>query len=263
MKGGNLSKLGNKVILEVKNICKNFGAVVALNNVCFKLHENEILGIVGDNGAGKSTLIKIIAGVFKKDSGEIYFYGKKVNINNPNDSKILGIETVYQDLALVDTLDIPGNIFLGREETYFSKYGVFLGLLNNKKMYIESLKVIGKLKVDIQNLLSKVNNLSGGQRQAIALSKAVYWGKKVVILDEPTAALGVKESINALKLIKLLKKHKISVIVISHNLQHMFSIVDRIMVLRRGVKVGVVNANETNSGNIVSMITGVKVMEKV
>lgn len=250
-------------VLEVKNVKKHFGGVEALRGVSFELYEGEILGIVGDNGAGKSTLIKIISGVYEKDDGEIYVYGKKVEINNPNDAKKLSIETVYQDLALANELDIPANIFLGREETFLGKFGKAIGLLNQKKMRAKSLSLLRGLNVNIPKLLSKVMYLSGGQRQAVALSKVVFWSKKIVIMDEPTAALGVKEAYNVLQLIRNFKDKNISVIIISHNLQHVFSVVDRIMVLRRGEKAGVVNAHETSANEVVSMITGAEVLERV
>jgi ABC-type sugar transport system ATPase subunit len=250
-------------VLEVRNIKKHFGGVEALRGVSFELYEGEILGIVGDNGAGKSTLIKIISGVHEKDAGEIFIYGKKVEINNPNDAKKLDIETVYQDLALANELDIPANIFLGREETFFGKFGKAIGLLNQKKMRAESLSLLRGLNVNIPKLLSKVMYLSGGQRQAVALSKVVFWSKKIVIMDEPTAALGVKEANNVLQLIRNFKDKNISVIIISHNLQHVFSVVDRIMVLRRGEKAGIVNAHKTSANEVVSMITGAEVLERV
>lgn len=253
----------NEKILEVINIKKHFGGVSALSGINFELYKGEVLGIVGDNGAGKSTLIKIISGVYTKDEGEIYKYGKKVKIDNPSDAKNIGIETVYQDLALVDQLDVPANIFLGREETYLGKFGKAVGILNYKKMYLKSLKLITELKVDIKRFYKSVRNLSGGQRQIIALCKAVFWGKEIIILDEPTAALGVKESKNVIELIKKLKEHDMSVIIISHNLQHVFKVVDRIMVLRRGEKVGIKNAHETDADEIVGMITGSKVVERV
>jgi len=252
-----------KIILEGKNIKKHFGGVQALCGIDFDLYEGEILGIVGDNGAGKSTLIKILSGVYKKDDGEVYYYGDKVEINNPMDAKELGIETVYQDLALVDELDVPSNIFLGREATRLGKFGKAIGFMNYRKMYKQSEELISKLKANIPSLYSRVRYLSGGQRQAIALSKAVFWGKKIIILDEPTAALGVKESRNVMDLIKTLKEHNMSIIIISHNLQHVFNLVDRIMILRMGERVATVNAHETTADEVVSMITGAKVVEKV
>lgn len=250
-------------ILEVKSISKHFGGVIALDNVDFKLMKGEVLGIVGDNGAGKSTLIKIISGVLQKDNGEIFYKGKEVEINDPKDAKRLGIETVYQDLALVDLLNVPANIFMGREVKYKGVFGKVFGFLNFREMSIESKRLLQGLQVNIEDLNSKVMYLSGGQRQAIAISKVVYWGKEIVILDEPTAALGVKESKNVLELIKKLKKHGISVIIISHNLQHIFSVVDRIMILRRGKKVGTKEAHNTGADEIVSMITGAEVVGKV
>ena len=253
----------DKTVLEVRNIQKHFGGVAALRGVSFKLYEGEILGIVGDNGAGKSTLIKIISGVYEKYEGDIYLYGEKVNIRKPSDAKRMGIETVYQDLALVDDLDIPANIFLSREETYFGKLGKTIGLLNCKKMAKDSSKLLYELNIDIPKLFKKVRYLSGGQRQVVALSKVVFWGKRIVILDEPTAALGVKEAGNVLDLIKRLKEKNISVIIISHNLQHVFGVVTKIMVLRRGERVGMENTHETSAHEIVSLITGAEVLEKV
>ena len=246
----------NNFILEARNITKYYGGVCALNDVTLELIKGEILGIVGDNGAGKSTLVKIISGAIAKDSGEIIFEGKRVDIKNPLDAKNLGVETIYQDLALVNMLDIPINIFLGREIRYQNIFGKFLGFLNFKKMDKESSILIEKLGIDIGNLHKQLMYYSGGQRQAVALSKAIYWGKKVAILDEPTAALGVQESKRALELIKRLKENGLSIIIISHNLEHIFNIVDRILILRRGEKVGVCNIKEVSSSEIVSMITG-------
>lgn len=251
------------IILKAKGICKRFGGVVALNNVDMDLSEGEILGLVGDNGAGKSTLIKIISGVHEKDAGEIYFNGNRVEINNPSDAKALGIETVYQDLALIEVLDISENIFLGREIIYRFFPANVLGFLNFKKMFKEATELLKIIGIRIQKMSIPVGYLSGGQRQAIALSKAVYWGSKIVIMDEPTSALGVEESKKALDLIRTLKDHGISTIVISHNLQHLFSIVDRIMVIRRGENAGTRNVYETSTDEIVSMITGSVVTDKI
>jgi fructose transport system ATP-binding protein len=250
-------------ILEVKKITKHFGGVCALDNVDLELVKGEILGLVGDNGAGKSTLVKIITGAYEKDSGEIYFEGKKVEINNPTDAKNLGIETIYQDLALLDHLDVPVNIFLGREYKQNNIFGRLFGFMNFKKMNLETINLMKKLDIDLIDIHKQLRFYSGGQRQAVAFSKIVYWGKKLAILDEPTAALGVRESKKALALIKSLKDHGLSVIIISHNLQHIFSIVDRIMVLRRGKRVGIRVAKEVTTNEIVSMITGAGVVERV
>lgn len=253
---------GKVPILQIKGISKHFGGIVALNNVDMELMEGEILGIVGDNGAGKSTLIKIISGVYQKDSGEIYFKGKKVEINDPKDAIALGIETVYQDLALVDTLDLPANMFLGREMRYKGLLGSIFGFLKFRKMREDSERVLRKLDVNVQDLHTPVMYLSGGQRQIIPLTRVFYWKKKIIILDEPTAALGVKESKKVLEVTKILKEQNLSIIIISHNLQHIFDVVDRIVVLRRGEKIGVVRAHETTTDKIVSMITGATDMKK-
>ena len=246
----------NEYILEANGIKKHFGGVYALDDVDLHLKHNEILGIVGDNGAGKSTLIKIISGILKKDEGEIYFDGNKVNIDNPKDARNLGIETVYQDLSLVDLQNPSFNIFLGRE-VFYSGILKYLGLLNDRWMLKETINLMDKLKVNLGNLRRPVREYSGGQRQAIAISKAVYWGTKIAILDEPTAALGVNESKKALELIKLLKENShISVIIISHSMQHIFSVVDRIMVLRRGKLVTVQDVHDVTATDIIKYITG-------
>ncbi len=251
-------------ILEALGISKHFGGVYALDNVDLQLKHNEILGLVGDNGAGKSTLIKIISGILKQDSGDIYFKGEKVNIENPKDASELGIETVYQDLSLVDPRNVPFNIFLGREIKYKGPLRIF-GTLNDRFMLKESQDLLDKMNIDLGSLVKPMRDYSGGQRQAVAISKAVYWGTKIAILDEPTAALGVRESAKVLEFIKLLKeKSKLSIIIISHNMQHIFSVVDRIQVLRRGKLVTVQEAQEVSADDIVKYITGAdKVISKV
>ena len=246
----------NEYILEAIGIKKNFGGVYALDNVDLRLKNNEILGLVGDNGAGKSTLIKIISGSIKQDEGEIFVNSQKVNINNTRDASKLGIETVYQNLNLIDNQNIPFNIFLGREKTYGGLLKYF-ELLNYKEMYKESLNLISKLDLELSDIDRPMEEYSGGQRQSVAISKLIYWGTKIAILDEPTAALGVKESRKALEIIKMLKeKSKLSIIIISHNLQQLFSIVDRIMVLRRGKLVAVRDTSQVTTDEVVKFITG-------
>lgn len=254
----------NEYILEAIGIKKHFGGVYALDNVDLKLKHNEILGIVGDNGAGKSTLIKIISGALKRDEGEIYFEGEKVRINRPKDAYELGIETVYQNLNLVDLQSPIANVFLGREVCY-GRILKYFYLLNSKVMLKETENLLDRLKVKLGDLRRPIKEYSGGQRQAVAIVKAVYWGSKVVILDEPTAALGVNESRKALELIKLLKEQSgMSVIIISHNMQHVFSIVDRIMVLRRGKLITVQNVHDVTATDIIKYITGAeRVIERV
>jgi len=244
---------GRNVILKVEGVSKSFGSVVALNNICFELYENEIVGIVGDNGAGKSTLIKIISGNFPADGGEIYFYGKRIHFRSPSDARKMGIETVYQDLSICNNLDSVSNIFIGREI-----YQNILGfeVLNQNKMVKRTVEVLNKVGIHIPSVFEKMEYLSGGQRQAVALGRFVAWGKKLILLDEPTAALGVRETRKVLDLIKDTGKKNVSIILITHNLQQMFEIVDRIIVLRHGEIVGIREKKETTPDEIVGLITG-------
>ena len=254
----------DEYILEAIGIKKHFGGVYALDNVDLRLKYNEILGLVGDNGAGKSTLIKIISGILPMDEGEIHIEGEKVNIKNPKDALNVGIETVYQNLNLIDLQNISFNIFLGREVNLRGPLG-FLGFVNNRCMVKESKKLMDSLDMNLDILTNPMINYSGGQRQAVAISKAIYWGRRIAILDEPTAALGVKESKRALEFIKMLKeKSNLSIIIISHNMQHIFSLVDRVMVLRRGKLITVQNISEVTATDIVKYITGSdKVFERI
>ena len=247
----------SQCILEVNTISKRFGGVKALDRVSIKLNEGEVLALAGDNGAGKSTLIKIISGVYTSDEGEISFNGRKILNNNPNYSRNLGIETIYQDLALADNLDVPSNIFLGREP--IKKSLKFLHRLDRKFMYKQSVDVLESLKIEIpvSSLNQPVASLSGGQRQAIAISRAIYWNARILIMDEPTAALGVPEQRKVLELIDTLKKNSIGIIFISHNLNDIFSASDRICVLRQGIKVCEKMISQTNKDEIVSyMVRG-------
>ena len=241
-------------ILELKNITKNFGGVRALHNVDLNLGYNEILAVVGDNGAGKSTLMKVVSGAINPDAGSIFFEGKKVSIKSPQDSLGLGIQMCYQDLALINCLDIQSNLFMGRELS--RKLSGYIHFLDKKRMRQLSKEHLKSLGIRIPYLREKVGNLSGGQRQVIAISRAVYWGKKLIILDEPTAALGVQESGKVLDLIRTLKNKDMSIIIISHNLQHVFSVADRVMVLRRGENAGDRIIKETDGDQVVKMITG-------
>ena len=233
-------------ILELKNITKSFGGLTALDNVSLDLYDKEVLALVGDNGAGKSTLIKIISGAINPDEGEIFLHGEKVEINNPKDSKKLQIETVYQDLALIDTLDITKNVLLGRERN----------ILSHKKREARTKKIISGLDINIPDIRKKVKFLSGGQRQSVAIARATTFGKKIIILDEPTAALGVRESKHILEIIKSLKDRGLAIIIITHNLEHAFYISDRFFVIRNGKCVGVKKKEETSVDEIVKMITG-------
>ena len=244
----------NHHLLCVKGISKSFGGVRALQDVDLEVNYNEVLAIVGDNGAGKSTLVKIISGAILPDKGKIFFEGKEVSMRNPRDAALLGIQMCYQDLALVNCLGVSTNIFLGRE--ICKRIFGFIDILLLRRMREDSVRHLKALGIELYNVREKVKNLSGGQRQVIAISRAIYWGTKVVILDEPTAALGVREAKKVNELIKSLKEKNMSVIVISHNLQHVFLIADRVIVLRQGRRVGERVIRKTDGDEVVKMITG-------
>jgi D-xylose transport system ATP-binding protein len=235
-------------IIEMKEVSKHFGGIQALREVSIDLYEGEILGIVGHNGAGKSTLIKILSGAYTMDTGKIYFRGQEVKIRAPRDSKALGIETIYQHLALADNLNVPANVFLGREITNR------IGILDDRAMEKEAHQMLDRLKLKISSLKAKVRNLSGGQRQCIAISRAVYFNAKILIMDEPTAALGVQETEKVHDLMKQLKKEGIAIILISHDLHDVFSLSDRIAVMKNGVLVGVKKTGELTKDDVLSMI---------
>jgi ABC-type sugar transport system ATPase subunit len=245
----------NEKILSLKNITKKFGALVALDDVSVDLYKNEVMALVGDNGAGKSTLIKVISGAHLPDKGEIYLNGKEVTFSNPMEAKRAGIETVYQDLALVDTLNVAQNLFLGREEQ-ISLMGGAINFLRHRYMEQKSKVILDTLGIDIPNPREKLGHLSGGQRQSVAVAKATNFGENIVILDEPTAALAVKEVGHILDLVKRCKNRGISIIIITHNLEHAFMVADRFVVLRVGKKVGERLIEETNVDDIVKLITG-------
>ncbi len=235
--------------LELRHISKRFGAVHALTDVDFEVYAGEVVGLVGDNGAGKSTLIKCVSGIHPFDSGEIWFEGKLASIHNPKDAADLGIQTVYQDLALCDNLDVVANLYLGRETTS----GLPLDEVNMERLSLETLH---SLSVSIPSVRTVIASLSGGQRQSVAIARAVMWNSKLVILDEPTAALGIVQSKQVLELIRRLRQQGLAVIVISHNLADIFEVVDRISVLRLGRNNGVFDIHATSQEAIVAAITG-------
>jgi monosaccharide ABC transporter ATP-binding protein, CUT2 family (TC 3.A.1.2.-) len=221
-------------LLVLEKITKRFGNVVALRDVDFRVARREIVGLVGDNGAGKSTLAKIIVGYYRPDSGRIFLEGKEVRFSSPQEARRAGIEIVYQDMALVDYMNIYRNIFLGRE------IGIGFGpikILNKKAMKEVALKLIKEIGIADKDPDIEVSKLSGGERQAIAIARAIYFGAKLIIFDEPTSALSVRETENVLKLISSLKDRGISSIVISHNIRHVHAISDRIVVLEKGSKI--------------------------
>jgi ABC-type sugar transport system ATPase subunit len=239
----------NEPLLRLRKVSKFFGALRALSEIDFDIYPGEIQALVGDNGAGKSTLVKTISGAHQADEGEFYFRGKPIRITGPDDAFALGIATVYQDLALVGTRDVAHNLFVGREPTKW-------GMVDRRRMVAEARGVIGLLNVDIPSVEALVAHLSGGQRQAVAIGRAVHEGRAILMLDEPTAALGVRESHQMLSLIERLRNQGKAVVIVSHNLLHVFRIADTITVLRGGRVVGSRRKSQTSADEIVKMITG-------
>lgn len=250
------SQVGDKTILRARGVSKHYGGVVALEDVDLDLREGEVLAVVGDNGAGKSTLIKALTGAISKTSGTIEMDGQVVQINSPTEAKAAGIETVYQDLALVNELSITKNMFLGREIVRDDILGRLFGTLDFGKMDAEIRALFEKLDIRIADIYREAEAFSGGQRQAVALAKTVMFGKRIAILDEPTAALGVRESKMAMDLVRSLKDHGLSVIMITHNMQHVMNYCDRVMVLRLGRLAAVRDVKDVDGDALVGLITG-------
>ena len=252
--------------METRALTKHYGGVHALTEADFFLLEGEHAAVVGDNGAGKSTLVRNITGVEQPTSGEVFFYDGKVFFNSPMDARKVGIETVYQNLALADHLDVPANIFLGREDAINYLPVPFTGLriplgplswMHSEAMKKKSAALLQETGVKIPDPRKKLFSMSGGQRQCVAIARAAGWGSKLIIMDEPTAALGIQETARVENIIRRLKQQGIPVIIISHNLRQVFNLVDRIWVFRRGRIVGNRLVKETDPNEIVSMITGV------
>ena len=243
-------------LLDLSGVSKRFGAVQALTDVDFEAHAGRVTALVGDNGAGKSTLVKIISGIISMDSGEYQFEGRPVHVNSPQAATALGIATVYQDLALSDNLDVVANLFLGRERLSGSK------LLNETSMEQQASGVLKRLSVRIPSVRTQVASLSGGQRQSVAIARSMLGEPKLVVLDEPTAALGVAQTAQVLQLIRTLREQGLGVVVISHNLADVFEVADDITVLRLGRQVGVLETKRTNSEEVVAAITGANLREE-
>ena len=247
-----------KVILEVKGISKHFGGIQAVDDIDLKLYKGEIIAIVGDNGAGKSTLIKMISGVYRKDRGKIYINGSEVKIENTIDARKHGIETVYQDQGLVQNFNASMNLFLGREKVFSNFFGRIFKMIDYRHMKRETKKMFDMVGIEIKDIYAEVEQFSGGQKQSVVVGRAVYWGGKILIFDEPTNNLGVKQERRIIDLIKKIRKeYGVSIIIISHNIAHVFELVDRIIVLRNGKVIGEKLKAETNTNEIISMITGV------
>lgn len=251
-----------ETLLKAVNLTKRFGGLVAVDDVSFDVNMGEVVGLVGDNGAGKSTLIKMIAGVHQPDGGQIFFQGQEVTFSGPGDARDLGIETIYQDLALAENLDVASNIFLGREVKQ-PRIGGLLHTLDRNKMRDESANILTRLDIRIPSLTQQIRNLSGGQRQAVAIARTIYWNAKLVIMDEPTAALGVPEQRKVLTLVRTLSDQGVPVIIISHNMQDVFAVADRIVILRRGKKVGELVAAQTTPDEVVSRMVGAEAVHEM
>jgi simple sugar transport system ATP-binding protein len=241
---------GSDAVLRLEHVSKHFGGVQALDDVSLELGKAEVTAIVGDNGAGKSTLMKIIAGVHQPDGGVIWLDGEEVTFSDPRGSRAHGIEVVYQDLALVESQEIFMNMFLGRELR--NRFG----LISKRRMRAETQAILSELDIRIHSPSMIVRNLSGGQRQGVAIGRATHWARQLVLMDEPTAALGVQETGKVEQLIVKLRERGLSVLIVSHNLDQVFRIADRVYVLRRGRITGERDIAETNGDEVVAMITG-------
>lgn len=241
-------------ILQIKDLYKRFGGLIAVDHVSLNIYPGEVVGLLGDNGAGKSTLIKMISGAYKPDGGQILLNGEAVSFATPLEARRRGIETIYQDLALCENLDASANIFLGREKMR-RQLGI-LKVLDRPYMLHEARQVLDQLDIRIPELRSPIRQLSGGQRQAVSIARAVYWKAHLMIMDEPTAALGVPEQLKVLELIRTLRNQGVPVLLISHNMQDVFAVADRVIVMRRGSKAGEVRVSESNENEVVGLMVG-------
>ncbi len=239
-------------LIEMKRITKRFGTVIALKNVDFHVLPQEIVGLVGDNGAGKSTLIKILTGVFPPDSGEIFFEGKKIKLDSPKMARDLGIETVYQNLALIDLMSIARNFFLGREPV--RSLGGMIKVLDRPKINNITEKVLEDIGIAVRSVEEEVSVLSGGERQSVAIGRAIHFGARLLVLDEPTAALSIKESHKVLDYVLEAKERGLSVIFITHNIYHVYSVADRFTILEHGEKLGDFPKDEVCMDDLIEVI---------
>ncbi len=246
-----------KSVLQVTNLTKRFGGLTAVDAASLDISPGEVVGLLGDNGAGKSTLIKMISGVYKPDDGQIFLDGEEITFASPAAARLRGIETIYQDLALCENLDAPTNIFLGREPQ--RRTLGFLKQVDRKQMLAASETVLERLDIHIPNLQRPISEMSGGQRQAVAIARAVYWNARLMIMDEPTAALGVPEQRKVLDLVRTLHQQNVPVLMISHNMQDVFAVAERAIVMRRGKKVAERLIAETSSDELVSLMVGAEV----
>ncbi|WEX10034.1 ATP-binding cassette domain-containing protein [Chelativorans sp. AA-79] len=235
-------------LVEMKNISIAFGGIHAVEDVSVDLHEKEVVALVGHNGAGKSTLIKILSGAYKRDAGDIFIKGEKAQISNPRDAKKYGIETIYQTLALADNVDAAANLFLGRE--LMTSWGT----LDDVAMEAETRKVMGRLNPRFQRFKEPVSRLSGGQRQSVAIARAIHFDARILIMDEPTAALGPQETAQVADLVRQLKAEGIGIFLISHDIHDVFSLADRVVVMKNGQVVGTANTSDVTEDEVLGMI---------
>jgi fructose transport system ATP-binding protein len=247
-----------QIVMQAKGLVKCYGHVTALDGVDFELRAGEVLAVIGDNGAGKSSLIKCLSGATIPDAGEIFLDGQPIHFKSPMDARRSGIETVYQDLAVAPAMTIAENLFLGRELCRPGWLANFLRLLDKKKMLEESISRMNDLKVGIRSMTQAVETLSGGQRQCVAVARAAAFAQHVVIMDEPTAALGVKEGNMVLELIRRVRDKGLPVVLISHNMPHVFEVADRIHIARLGKRAAVVNPKHISMSDTVAVMTGAK-----
>lgn len=251
------------LVMQAKGLVKRYGQVTALDGADFELRAGEILAVIGDNGAGKSSLIKALSGATIPDEGEIFLDGQKIQFRSPIDARRAGIETVYQDLAVAPAMTIAENLFLGREIRRPGVLGSVFQMIDKKKMLEESIARMNDLKVGIRSMTQAVETLSGGQRQCVAVARAAAFAQHVVIMDEPTAALGVKEGNMVLELIRRVRDKGLPVILISHNMPHVFEIADRIHIARLGKRAAVVNPNKISMSDTVAVMTGAMTVDQL
>ncbi len=245
-----------RIVLEARRIVKRYGHVTALNGANLELRAGEVLAVVGDNGAGKSTMIKVLCGAVIPDTGEVFLDGQSVRFQNPLDPRKRGIETVFQDLAVAPALDIATNLFLGREIRRSGPLGSVFRLLDKKRMRREAEREMAELKFHLPAIDSAVENLSGGQRQGVAVARAAIFARRLVIMDEPTAALGVRESGQVLNLIRTIRDRGLPVILISHNMPHVFEVADRIHIMRLGRRAALTTPQRHTMAEVVAIMTG-------
>ena len=250
---------GSQPVLAVRDLVKRFGGLTAVDEVSLDIHAGEVVGLVGDNGAGKSTLIKCVSGVHHPDAGRILFEGRAVRFTRPIEAREAGIETIYQDLALAGNLDVGANIFLGRELKQ-ARFGGLVRTLDDRRMLQESRSMLDRLGIEIPRMQREIEKLSGGQRQAVAIARAIYWNARLMVMDEPTNNLGVPEQRKVLGLIRTLREQGVPVILISHTLPDVFAVTDRIVIMHRGRKVAEMPTSATDSQEVVEYMVGAREM---